>query len=94
MNRITASSTLEGATATNKWKTGYEYDAGGNITKLKRWDMDGNQFDAMEYNYENTASGYKTNTNKLRWVCKIYCPRIYNWDNPLEHFLEYGRCSC
>ena len=70
LNRITASSTLEGATATNKWKTGYEYDAGGNITKLKRYDKDGGQFDAMEYNYENTASNqnYKTNTNKLRWV--------------------------
>ena len=69
LNRITASSTLAGANA-NTFKTGYEYDAGGNITKLKRWDMDGNQFDAMEYNYENTASSqnYKTNTNKLRWV--------------------------
>jgi len=37
---------------------------------LIRYDKDGNQFDEMIYNYENTASSqnYKTNTNKLRWV--------------------------
>ncbi len=70
LNRITASSTLEGATVNNKWKTGYSYDAGGNIKSLQRYDKDGAQFDAMSYNYENTASNqnYKTNTNKLRWV--------------------------
>ena len=33
-----------------------------------RYDKDGNQFDEMIYNYENTSEGYKTNTNKLRWV--------------------------
>ena len=69
LNRITASSTLAGATA-NTFKTGYTYDAGGNIKSLQRYDKDGAQFDAMSYNYENTASGqnYKTNTNKLRSV--------------------------
>ncbi|MCX6181774.1 MAG: hypothetical protein NT150_07595 [Bacteroidetes bacterium] len=73
LNRITASSTLAGATA-NTFKTGYTYDAGGNITSLQRYDKAGVQFDAMNYNYENAATStantekYKTNTNKLRWV--------------------------
>ncbi len=74
LNRIKQSSSLgwvvNGQAVPDAFKTAYEYDAGGNITNLHRWDKDGGQFDAMKYNYENTAStqNYKTNTNKLIWV--------------------------
>ena len=67
MNRITASTSLAVANAYT-FKTGYTYDAGGNITSLQRYDQAGNQFDAMQYNYQNTDEGYKTNTNKLTSV--------------------------
>ena len=75
LNRIKQSSSLGWVDANNQpvpdaFKTSYTYDAGGNIDTLIRYDKDGNQFDEMIYNYENTASSqnYKTNTNKLRWV--------------------------
>ena len=66
LNRITSSGTGAG----NAYKTGYSYDANGNILALARYDgaLTPAQFDNLAYNYENTAGGYKRQTNKLRSV--------------------------
>jgi RHS repeat-associated protein len=69
LNRITSSSSpATGSTASNAYKTRYSYDPNGNILSLSRYDAAQSQFDSLKYNYQNKASGYKSNTNKLRWV--------------------------
>ncbi len=65
LNRITGSQLAGGG---NKFRTSYSYDANGNIDTLNRWDKNGNQFDAMVYNYHQVDEGYLKNTNRLRWV--------------------------
>ena len=67
LNRITSSATPG---VGNAYKTGYSYDANGNILALARYDgaATPSQFDNLAYTYENTAGGYKRSTNKLRWV--------------------------
>jgi hypothetical protein len=69
LNRITSSSSpTTGSTVNNVYKTSYSYDPNGNLLTLARYDGSQSQFDNLSYNYENKASGYKHNTNKLRWV--------------------------
>ena len=65
LNRITASNTPG---AGNKYRTGYSYDANGNIKTLARYDASSTKFDTLVYNYETKASGYLRTTNRLRWV--------------------------
>jgi RHS repeat-associated protein len=65
LNRITASNTPG---AGNKYRTGYSYDANGNIKTLARYDASSTRFDTLVYNYETKASGYLRTTNRLRWV--------------------------
>lgn len=67
LNRIVSSSSKAAQNAAT-YKTGYSYDANGNIKTLNRFDALGVQFDQLGYNYEDKASGYLKNTNKLRWV--------------------------
>lgn len=67
LNRLLGSTNV-GAAAPNSFKTAYAYDAGGNITNLKRFDIAGAQYDNMQYTYQNTQSDYANNTNKLRGV--------------------------
>ena len=67
LNRIKESRTTGGHE--NAYRTGYSYDANGNIVSLSRFDGSGTkQFDQLAYRYENKQSGYGRNTNKLRWV--------------------------
>jgi RHS repeat-associated protein len=65
LNRITASNTPG---AGNKYRTGYSYDANGNIKTLARYDASSTRFDTLVYNYETKTSGYLRTTNRLRWV--------------------------
>jgi RHS repeat-associated protein len=65
LNRITSSNTPG---AGNKYRTGYSYDANGNIKTLARYDASSTRFDTLVYNYETKASGYLRTTNRLRWV--------------------------
>jgi len=67
LDRIMASATV-GGTNPNSFKTSYTYDAGGNITNLKRFDIAGVQYDNMQYIYQNVQNDYNKNTNKLRYV--------------------------
>ena len=65
LNRI-KSSTVFGKG--NAYRTGYSYDANGNLLSLQRYNGTGQKFDAFKYNYEDKKSGYLANTNKLRSV--------------------------
>ena len=53
------------------YRTAYKYDANGNITELMRYDKDGILIDHLQYVYQNTANGYKTNSNKLASVTDL-----------------------
>lgn len=69
-NLQSSNSWSEGGTSTQKYSTRYEYDANGNILKLKRNANEGttaesNGMDDLNYIYENLANGYPANTNKL-----------------------------
>jgi hypothetical protein len=64
LNRLKSSQQLTG----EGYKTSYMYDPSGNIEALTRNDKQGNALDRLSYNYENKASQYKYNTNKLRSV--------------------------
>ena len=55
----------------NDYRTEYKYDANGNIISLLRYDKNGVLIDNLVYNYQNTANGYKTNTNKLSSVTDL-----------------------
>ena len=67
LNRIKESRSLGGHE--NAYRTGYGYDANGNILSLSRFDGSGTKkFDVLSYHYENKANGYGRTTNKLRWV--------------------------
>jgi RHS repeat-associated protein len=69
LNRLTASNALAAVgQSTDMFKTTYAYDAGGNITNLKRFNKFGVQYDNMQYVYHNTDNNYASNTNKLRSV--------------------------
>ncbi len=65
LNRIKASTVFGKVDA---YRTGYSYDANGNIQTLQRYNGTGQLFDQFTYNYENKGAGYLQNTNKLRSV--------------------------
>jgi len=65
LNRI-KSSTVQGKG--NAYRTGYLYDANGNILALQRYNGVGQKFDAFRYHYQDKRAGYLTNTNRLRSV--------------------------
>ncbi len=67
LNRIKASASI-GLAHADAFRTGYRYDANGNIERLYRYNEAGDAFDSLVYHYENRAGGYLRNTNKLRWV--------------------------
>ena len=67
LNRIKKSSILSTPNAM-AFATGYTYDLNGNIKTLNRYDNNGAVMDKLFYHYQNTANGYKRNTNRLTWV--------------------------
>ncbi len=83
LNRIKVSTALKPSTTSitgweniavsnsNTYKTGYSYDANGNILTLQRYDNFGNKMDELEYTYDNGAAGTASLTNKLSQVNDI-----------------------
>lgn len=57
-----------GANAADTYKTGYTYDANGNILTLNRFDQAGDQMDNLSYTYDNGASGAAFQKNQLSAV--------------------------
>ncbi|MDI9341690.1 MAG: RHS repeat-associated core domain-containing protein [Sediminibacterium sp.] len=77
------------ATALNAFKTGYSYDANGNLLTLQRYDQNGAKMDELQYTYDNGAGGTAKQNNRLTKVVDLETGNVLAGRGDLEGAHSY-----